>query len=629
MEIIEGMKESDKLQLVNNNHSQSKAWLDSCGYLANWKDFYDLYRNIPKSKSENWMSNKFVPMTHSQVEAAYSNLLGLFFAVNPPFDVKARNEGNDMAAMHIKKLLQYQMELAGFNTEFQQFLRSLCIFGTGIGKIIWERKWDMRKEWVVQTEPMLNLFGVPIGQREVGSVPVDKQYLSFNQPMFFNCNIGDIFPDPMAIDIQDSWIIHRTYRAIDYLRQMHNNHPEVYNENVLKIVDADAVQNNKGRDDIQGSLGLLNYTAVDMPKGAGQIELLERWGLDIDPEDGVLKPRVLTVAAGKYLIRNTNNPYWHGKNPFVKASYIPSLNEFYGIGIPEIVEDCQTSVNETVNQRNDNISLALNRIILYKRGANVKMSNLKSAPGIKIGTDEEIDSSIRFIETPLYCRDTFIHAQEFERWAQESTAITKMTLGMGSKQQNDTATGMSLLQRASGDRFMAIAKVIENCAFKEILRQWYQLNYQFIEDDVLFQIVGMEGSQSFRVNPSDVRKDYEFIPAGLFTMENRGQKALRLIQYKNITQNDPTIKQTALNEKIFKAMEIGDDPRELIREDAEVQEIANLAKMFAMQMLQQQAEAEPKKTPGMGGKGQIMGTEKVGTPGVPPMAPAVAPGDRV
>lgn len=114
-------------------------------------------------------------------------------------------------------------------------------------------------------------------------------------------------------------------------------------------------------------MGRLSNVSITRPKGSSKIELLERWGIDEDPNDGKLKPRLLTVACGKYLIRNTNNPFWHGKNPFIKGTYIPVINEFYGIGLPEICESMQRLLNESVNQRIDNISLALNRIILYKK----------------------------------------------------------------------------------------------------------------------------------------------------------------------------------------------------------------------------------------------------------------------
>lgn len=624
VEIIKKTKDIDKIDLVNSNFSESLSWQTSSKYLDEWAQWTNMYRSIAKGKTNTckWMSNRFIPMTFSKVETAYSNLLSMLFAVNPPFEVRPRERGDEVQANLIQRLLKYQFDEAEVFGEYAEFLKSLCIYGTGIGKIIWDVRFDKRTEWRKQYEPIMSVFGMNVGQKFLGEKPQEVDYECFRGPRFINCNLSDIFPDPTSINIQDGWVIHRTYRPIDYLRDMHDRYPEIYNANVLKIVDEETLNYNKSQEDMQSSLGRLSKTSVTRPKYAGEVELYEWWGQDIDPKDNKLKPRVLTIANGKYLVRDTNNPYWHGKNPFVKGCYVPSINEFYGIGLAEICEDMQLLLNETVNQRIDNISLALNRIIVYNRNSNIQLDNLRSEPGIRIGVDDDVRQAVNFLETPIYTGDSFNQGIEIERWLQEATAVTKLTLGMQGKEQNDTATGMSILQRASGDRFMTIAKIIENVSFKEIIKQFYQLDYQFIDQDLAVRIIGEDANEWIKISPSDVRRNYDFIPAGIFTMENKGQKVMKLLQFKQVTRDDPTVRQTVINKQLYYALELGDNPKELMRDDAEMQEIEQIAVMKAMQMMKEGAGGISKAIGGIGGNsGQFQQGSVAGSNQVPPPTP--------
>jgi len=324
-------------------------------------------------------------------------------------------------------------------------------------------------------------------------------------------------------------------------------------------------------------------------------------------------------------------------NPFVKGTYIPADNDFYGIGIPEILEGLQHNLNEIFNQRNDNINFALNRPVIVKTGAGVNVKKITLKPGGVFTTQEEIDSSIRFMDIPDYTGNSFRHIADMERWGQEASGVTNITMGISDPSQADTASGMAMLQRASGERFMAIARNLENNVFKEVLKFYYQLDYQFLEEEEEVRIVGEYGQGWTKVSPEVVRRNYDLIPAGVFTMENKGQKSLRLIQFLNIMKGNPRLKETELLKKIYGALEIGDTPDEIIRTEQEMSEIQQLAEQMALQMVSQALEQpipgqggqKGVKTPGMGGSQNMVGGEIAGTPGVPPVSPGIPPQDRV
>jgi hypothetical protein len=632
MEVIKKSDNSKLIDLVMANQSDSESFLRGSNYYEEWKMWNDLYRNIPKGKPYSWMSNNFIPLTQSKVEAAVSNLVGVMMSVNPPFQVKPKESGDVDQARIIQSLLQYQLEESGFYKTFQEFLRSICIYGTAVGKVVWDTKFQQVTEWTPKTEPILSMFGMDIGQRFLGNFPEVKDKQIYGYPRFIPCNLIDIFPDPASIEVQDGYIIHRTYRTKDYLLKMHEAYPETYTKEILNIEEADTTGENKGNEETYSNMGRDGEPSVKRQENEGKIELFERWGL-VESKEGLV-PSCTVVANGKYLIRHTANPFWHQMNPFIKGTYIPAENDFYGIGIPEILEGLQNNINEIFNQRNDNMSFALNKPCIFKKGSGINPKKMTLKPGALFGTDEEIDSSVRFMDIPDYTGNTFRHIADMERWSQEASGVTNITMGISDPSQADTASGMAMLQRASGERFMAIARNLENNVFKEVLRFFYQLDYQFLEEEEEVRIVGDYGQGWVKVSPEVVRRSYDLIPAGIFTMENKGQKSLRLIQFLNIMKGNPRLKEAELLKKIYGALEIGDSPDEIIRTEKEMSEIEQLAGQMAIQMVgealgQPQPGEKGVKTPGMGGSQNMVGGEVAGTPGVPPVSPGIPPQDRV
>ncbi len=613
-------QDQDILDMVVKNKQESDNWLRSSGNFGEWKDWNDRYRNIPSAKPYPWMSNKFIPMTMSKIETGQSELMTLFFSMRNFFDVIPREQGDSAQADIFKKLLIYQLEESEFYLQFEEFIKSILIYGTGIAKVVWDYKIETKTE-LVDIDPIMaginKMLGSSFGrQPQLNAVPRGI-------PRMITVNISDFFPDPQSIGVQDSWCIHRVYRSKDYLKNFMVNSPGTYNANVLKLTNEDGTEQRQGKDDILGALGRLTNPQISRAEGQKGIELLEWHGkYDLD-RDGVPEQCVFTVAAEKYLIRKQSNPYWHGKNPFVKSCYMNAINEFYGIGVCELLDDLQVNLNEIVNQRNDNISLALNIPFLYKKGAGINRKDLVMQPGGLFGTEEEIPQSLQAVTIPIVTGDSFKQTYDIERWAKEVTGITSQTMGMQSSDASATATGKSIDQANASKRFMTIGRRIE-VSLRDVLRFYYQLDYQFISEEEVFSVVGEKGREWQRVSPDTVKRDYNFIPTGIMSMENKSQKMLRLIQFKQVTQDDLSIKQNSLNRKIYAAAEIGDDPDEIMRPDAEMMEVMKMAQTMAMKMVVDiQAKEEAKIA---GGDKKTEFKEGLGTGGgqMPPVTPVGA-----
>ena len=613
-------KRNKIINLVLANKSESDTYLRSSNFFDEWTSWYDMYRGIPGTKPYHWMSNKFIPMTFGKVETAYAALQSILFATHPPFEVLPREEQDRESASIFQRLLSYQFDETNVFQEFSLFLKSLLIHGTAIGKVVWDTTFTKSTQWIEDKEPLFNLFGLKIGERFKGYKEEESRTRTFDGPRFLNLNISDIFPDPQAVDIQDGWVIHRTRRTRGYLLQLLTNFPDSFTREILQITDEDGTETQSNKEDIEQSMGRLYQPQVSRPKYTSLIELLEWWGdYDFD-DDGELEPCIFTVAAGKYLIRAERNPYWHGLKPFIKGVYVSVPNDFYGIGIPEVLEDLQLTLNETFDQRNDNVSFALNKPAIFKRGSGIDTRKLIFKPGGIYGTDEEITGSLQFLDIANFTRDSHLHQADIERWAQEATAITSLTMGLGQQEGGKTATEAQIRQRATGNRLGIIAKIIEYSGLQTLLKFFYQLNYQFMNQTQIVRIVGEKGYNFVKVKPGDIRKNYDLKVTGTFTSENRERKALRLIQFYNLTKGDPLIKVDALLRKLYIALDIGDTPEELFKTPQELQQ----------QFTGGAPTQPPEKLPGLGSQAtQFTGGEMPGVPGVPPVSPGIPPMERV
>ena len=633
-----GADDQKIIGMVNANYGDSKKYRSNID--ADMTEYYNMVRGIPEDKPESWMSNRFVPMTPGQIETGLGNLMNMLFSVKPAIRVKPREKGDEKQASIVEKLIHYQMQISDFYEHFYDFVKTLLMYGTAIGKVYWKKSTVMRKIKVDNYEPIMvinlpnpmtgMMMPVPIGKKKVGYRVVDKLFTEYDDPVFENCNLRDIFWDPQSIDIQDSWVIHRTYKSRAHLINMHKE--GIYNSNVNNITE-ESIETRESMETEDAATSRENVPNVTRAKGTERIELLEWWGKYDLHNNGRLVPCVFTLANGKELIRKEENPFWHGKTPFVKGVYVRMPNEFLGLGIPEILYDMQQVMNETVNQRIDNISLILNRMFVAKTNSGININKLKSAPGNVIMTDDENpQSSILPLITPDVTSSSFAETSEIERWAQEATAITKMSMGMSGPGTHDTLGGAQLQQATAGNRFALYARLIENMAIKPIIKMFYDLDTQFVDSTKVARIVGPDGVEFQPVSPEDVGKDYDFVPAGVFSMENKSEKALRLIQWKNIVQEAPYVNHQAVDQKILEYL--GEEaPQDYMKTPEEAEKQKN--KQIYEQLMQKRAEmsmqtentikehAVTKKIDTM-----IEG-EVAGTPGVPPSTVPVPPNQQV
>ena len=515
---------------------------------------YALYESKPDKRPADWMSNKFIPATFKTVEAILANIMGALYSTDPPFNIKPREAGDKTQARIMKNIISYQFNLINMYMRIYDFVKQCLIYGTSFGKIYWEKCYE--PQTVIRPEhdyEMVKTF--PFVKKKIKGYKANREnVLTKNNPVFDVIDIRDIFMSPTSIDIQDGWVIHRK----------HDTYGSLLQKAELGIYDKDRVLELKDVD--------IKYGDEDKPlvhdgkednektnKLTHRIQILEFWGkvprtwIEANSNKEQFISAVITLAGmpdGYKVIRRQENPFWHGLNPFIKATYVRKPKEAYGKSVPQITGDLNLMINNIVNSRIENVMLAMQKIFIGLAGE-VK-SNQTVFPGVIL--TEDTPNALRPLDIPDMTPNAYQETFEIERYLQEASGDTKSSQGTGGGQSgnvNNTATGMSLVFRAASTRMMMQAKQMEYEAIKEILQRFYQLDYQYLDIKDVIRIVGeREGKEYTPSAPHDVFMDYDFIPAGTFTMENKDFLVQSMITYLKITQGTPYVNPRELIKKI-------------------------------------------------------------------------------
>lgn len=493
-----------------------------------WDNYYDLYRGVLDAKTKAaWQAQIFVPYVFSTIETIVPRIV----AGRPKINVVPREEGDNDYARVQGHLLDYFWDQMKMDEQLPDIVRQMLIYGTSIVKLIWNKRTEEVEEEIPNDPNFPEL-----GQE---SVKVEKEVE--NHPVVEMVDLYDFFWDPKGYDIDTcAWVAHRTYRSFDYLMKMqkqglYKNIPLLEKDkNTPFMGETDKNSRNINTNDPQAISGSSDKEA--------NIELIEYWEDD----------RVVTVANRKVVIRDEENPFAHGKKPFVRFVDQSLPKEFCGVGEVEPIETLQKELNDMRNQRMDNASLILNRMWLVLNGANVDENELVSDVGGIIHTDKlEGVQPIYSPEIPnsSYREETLIKAD-----IQQATGVTDYTKGMASEAlANETATGISMMQEAGNSRLKLKMMNIE-AGIREIGKLTISLSKQFITDDMAIRILGDNEPQWLLVKPEELKDNFDLIvEAGPRLVENDAIAKRQALELFQMFAGDQLIDQLELRRYILQA----------------------------------------------------------------------------
>lgn len=496
------IKEEEQLTELSKQYELAKRYLDPVHDRMNQQE--ELYRCYIDSSTYPHSARVFDPRIFRVIETIAPRMVA-----NEPTGSFYPVEGGDIATNEIlNALVKYDWRRATMFPKLVNFVKTLLLFGTSFGRTYWDFR-ECDKQRMVPKK----LNGKTVW------TPTNKEtykYTEYDGPNFEVLNIYDCFPDPNATNLDNMrWFIYRSFKTLDELEKENDARGAEYWKNLDKLKTA--VKEKKDRDDRKRG-----YQPQDINYREHRRVMLstqELHGEDTsNPEFVVLirytKDRWLfSVPEYGVVIRDVENPYFHGELPIIYGVDYPYPGELYGMGEIEPVDRIQRAINAVLNQRLDNVQLVLRNMWKVKKNSGVDMHTLVSAPGNIITTDDM--DAIDVFQVPDVTGPTFVQTMNYLTAAmQNGSGITDYTTGIqeGPSVANKTATGIRLVQQEANAQFKLKIQLFNHMVIERIANQWKDLRIQYTTEEQKVRIIGRNDVKFMKEKTELATTDMEGMP---------------------------------------------------------------------------------------------------------------------
>lgn len=513
MAVTPNTSELDIIDEMSEQFRIAKLHLDPMHKRMNQQE--ELYRTFIDKNSYPHNARVFDPRIFRVIETITPRIV----ANEPTGHFYPAENGDNAAAQILNALMKYDWYRAEMFPKLVLFVKSMLIFGTAFGRTYW----DFRECDRTRMKPKkLNgrLVWTPMSTEKI-------KYTEFDSPNFETLNIYDCFPDPNASTLQNMrWFIYRTFTTIKELEDENDARGGEFwkNLDVLKTAIAEKKDKSKGRTPTGqpltgGSSGDIQFREFRRRMLATQ----EFVGKDASSPEFVVLRRMtregwtFIVPEYQVVIREVENPYFHGDLPIIYGVDYPYPGELYGMGEIEPIDRIQRAINAVLNQRLDNVQLTLRTMWKVKKNSGVDMNTLVSAPGNIITTDDM--NAVERVDIPDVTGQTFVNTMNYLTSAlQNGSGITDYTIGINQQSNvtNKTFGGAQLIQSEANAQFKLKIQLFNHMVIQRIVNQWKDLRIQYTTEAQKLRILGKEQVASLRddTNLSQTTMDGEPIAPG-------------------------------------------------------------------------------------------------------------------
>lgn len=352
---------------------------------------------------------------------------------------------------------------------------------------------------------------------------------------------------------------------------------------------------------------------ADIQEDHRMYQVLEYWGTmdartcveaGLDPveigfdEDKPLQEVQINVwACGDQILRLVLNPFTPTRIPYLACPYEIHPYQFFGMGVPENMEDAQQIMNGHARAAIDNLILSGNVVLEMDDNLLVPGQDMRLTPGkIFHRQGGQSGQSIHAIQIPNVAPDHMNMFDRFRQLADEETGIPSYSHGQtGVQSTTRTASGMSMLMGAAALNIKTVVKNLDDFLLQPLGEALYAWNMQFEEDETIHG--------DFEVKARGT--------AALMQKEVRSQRLMMFMQVGANPQLAPLIKWTTVLKELAETLDI--DPDKFINNPEE-------AKIYAQIMANAQGLGQ--ETTPTGEQPASMGGPPTGSSGPAPLDPS-------
>ena len=452
-----------------------------------------------------------------------------------------------IASRQLQKLIEDQLDESNANIILRSAIFESCLLGTGIIKGPFTYNKTLHK---------YNLSGNG-NARQYAPDFVKVPKIEF-------CSIWDFYPDPNARNMDECEYVIQRHRMNRHQFKDLINRPFFSKEKIEECLIMGPTYDKKNW---ETQIDLENNSFGDIEKN--RFEVLEFWGtidamtareygMEVAEEiEDLTEVQVNIWTCKGKVIRMVENPFKPFRIPYQAFAYENNPYQFFGIGVPENMDDAQQIMNGHARMAIDNLALAGNLVFDIDESALVNNQNMEVFPGKifkrQAGVPGQAIYGIKFPNTAVENMQMF---DKFRQLADESTGIPSYSHGQtGVQSMTRTASGMSMLMGAASLNIKTVIKNIDDQLIKPLGESMFQWNMQFYEGEL--PIVG----------------DLEIKATGSSSLMRKEVRSQRLTMFLQTIQN-PAIAPFVRISEIIKelAYSLDLDPDEIInsKDEAEI-----------------------------------------------------------
>ena len=458
---------------------------------------------------------------------------------NVGFDEGPANAGEPqiepagIGAKNLEKLIHDHLEESEAITTLRHVFFEMCLLGTGIlkGPFSFDKEYHSFEE---QEDTSIYI-------KKIKSVPKIEAVSCWN-----------FYADPNATNISDC----------DYAIQRHSLNRQQFSDlRKMPFFNEEMIDHclEEGPNyQVRGNESSLYNRETVETIYKNRYEVLEYWGIidkDLAKQCGIESDKsVISVNAwicGNKVLRMVENPFTPTRIPFMVCPYELNPYQFFGIGVPENMEDSQQIMNGHARMAIDNLALSGNLVFDIDETQLAPGQDMKIFPGkIFRRQSGQPGTSINAIKFPNSTQENMMMFDRFRQLADEATGIPSYSHGTtGVQSTTRTAAGMSMLMGAAALSIKTVIKNIDDYLIKPLGDSFFHWNMQFNAD------------------MPHIKGDLEIKARGTSSLMQKEVRSQRLMTFMQTAANPalaPFVRWHTCLKEIAKALDI--DPDQLIND---------------------------------------------------------------
>jgi hypothetical protein len=443
---------------------------------------YDLYRGVMTGRFSPHKNNIHIPFIFSVIQSDVARKTQTSFGTWPIVSFLGYGPNDATIARKREALISAQMkDMGAFRKGYEVFLGA-DLYGTSVVRYGWDHR---EQEMEVPTFDTLPLSGQMVRRA------LKQRIVTFDGPNFVVKDLLDCYPQPGFRTIEDmGWFTESDYLDFDDIRalsememsggyffdkwEVNRMGREGTSSPQIDTADYKAwrVQSNT----------MIEEEARQRERYARPVKLVTMWGRvpsELAP-DGIVD-RVITVANGKYVLRNRPIPFWNGKKPFLAFSPVADPHYFFAPGKAEILAKLQVLTNRFTNQQLDALEIFIDPVFFVNKDSGLDTRNLFIRPGKFINVEGNPNEMVYPLQPNMQgIQFGGAMTEQAWRWMQQGSGIVEDTVqgGQGSRQTAREFLGRS---EAVATRLLQESRMFEEEFLEPLADAFVDLNRQFLE----------------------------------------------------------------------------------------------------------------------------------------------------